>query len=150
MRGVERVCGVLTGLFGLVALGLTLWLHTVHVSVGTAVLLRIPESAFDASIVLPVGVAVAASLLVCLGAVLDARPPTGRTMWAWLVVVAAILCVVGVYLLGANNIWVEFGGHAPVYDTKVSAGLLFAPAALAGVVCGLAALWPRSRGAALD
>ena len=149
MRGVERLCGVLTGVLGLVALGLTLGLHTVHAYIGTAVL-RIPASAYDASIVLPVGLAAAASLLVCVGAVLDARRPTGRSIWAWLVVVAAILCVVGVYLLGANHIWVEYRGPPPASTAGVSAGLLFAPAALAGVICGLAALWPRRRGVALD
>jgi hypothetical protein len=37
MRWVERLCGVLTGLLGLVALGLTLWLHTVRVFVGAVV-----------------------------------------------------------------------------------------------------------------
>lgn len=93
---------------------------------------------------------VVASLLVALGAAQDARRMAARQArggWRWLVMVGAALSVVGVFLLSLSGLWVVFGSSAsaPAAGSQISVGLLFAPAALAAIVCAVIAALPRGQ-----
>ncbi len=146
MRSIERVSGFLAGLLGIIALVFSLTQHTVRSVTGTVT--YGPGVTYDntLSLVTTMGLVVA-SLIVAFSAMQDTRD-LARGVWRWLLLLGAVLCISGIYLLIAGDILVEVmqpqtAGSQISY--QISAGLLFAPAALAAIICVLATLRPRAQ-----
>jgi hypothetical protein len=141
MRGIERVSGFLAGLLGIAALVFALTQHVERSFTGTVLYGPGVSGGDMLSIVLALTLAVVTALAVALSAMQDTRS-LGRGVWRWPLILGAALCVGGIYLLILSDIWVEVG-TAPATDL-ISAGLLFAPSALAAIICALASLRPRT------
>lgn len=142
MRWLERWFGVLAGAFGLIALALTLSQHAERIISGESVYGAAYQTADTLVSVLPMGLA-AAALVASFAAVRDSSLASARGLWTWLVIGAALLCVVGVYLLAANNVWVV-SVPPRVSALEINAAALFAPAALAAIVSMFTAFRPRA------
>ncbi len=143
MRSVERVFGFLAGLLGTAAVVFALTQHTVRSFTGTATYGPGVDGANTRYIILSVGLAVVASLVVALSAMQDTRSLT-RGVWWWLLLLGAVICIGGIVLLITGDILVEVT-QSQTSSVQISAGLIFAPAALAAIVCALAALRPRAQ-----
>jgi hypothetical protein len=147
MRATERIFGVLAGILGLVALVLTLTQRTAQVVSGTAVMYGPGTDASNRlAIALPLALTVLGVALACLSAMLDARAGLRRGAWPALVIVGALLGIAGVWLLGSNGVWLDLGaapGSLAPAASQVSVAALFFPAALAGAVAALLALFRR-------
>ena len=148
MRRIEWALGLLSAALGLAALVFTATQHIVQVMPGTVLYgPGIRNTTIIASL-LGCGLSVAASLLVALAAWQDARRTAARLArgsWRWLIVPGAALCVVGVYLQAASNLWVAVGGSAPAYNSEISIALLFFPSALAAILCAVVAALSRGQ-----
>jgi hypothetical protein len=148
MRRIEWTLGLLSGLLALAAVVFTATQHIVQVTPGTAVYSIGTRNATIIASLLGCGLVVVASLLVALAAWQDARRTAAglaRGSWRWLTAPGAALCVVGVYLLAANNLWVAVGGSAPVYGAETSAAALFFPSTLAAILCAVVAALPHAQ-----
>lgn len=143
MRRVEWMSGLLSGLLALAALAFTLTHQTMQSYQATAVYGPAVDRVTTTSVVISVGLASVAALVVALSATQDAPRPA-RGPWLWLLLLAALLCVGGIYLLVISDLWVMTGTlAAPGF--QISVGLLFAPAALAAILCAVAAALPRGQ-----
>lgn len=147
MRRIERVSGFLAGLLGMIALVFSLTQHTVRSVTGTVTYGQGVTYDNTLSLVTAMGLAVVASLIVAFSAMQDTRD-LARGVWRWLLLLGAVLCISGIYLLITGDILVEVmqpqtAGSQISY--QISAGVLFAPAALAAITCALATLRPRAQ-----
>ena len=142
MRSIERVSGFLAGLLGIAALVFMLTQHTVRIFTGMATIGPGFDGANTRYIILSVALAMVPVLAVALSAMQDTRS-LARGVWRWPLLLGAALCVGSIYPLIHSDIWVEVG-TAPATGL-ISAGLLFAPAALAAIICAVAALRPRAQ-----
>ena len=141
MRWLERWFGVLAGALALIALAITLSQQTLHAPQSATVIYGPGYDTGNAvAVAAPVALATVAALLACFAAVRDSGLARARGLWTWLVVGAAILCGVGIYLLAANSVWVIISGVG-----SISAALLFFPATLAAIISMFTAF--RSRAA---
>ncbi len=144
MRWLERWFGVLAGALGIIALAITLSQHTERIMLGGAVMYGPgSDTANTLAVVLPVGLAVVASLGASFAAVRDSRLASARGLWTGLLAIAALFCVAGVVMLKLNNVWVETGSP-PNLTSQISAAVVFAPAALAAIISMFTALRPRA------
>lgn len=153
MRTTERVFGVLAAVLGLVALVLSLAQRIqriqriVQLSGGGGV---VYGPGIDASsrlaIFLPLALTVLGVALACLSALLDARRTPQRGVWLVVLLVGVVVGFVGIWLLSANGVWLDFGttsGSLAAPPSQVSVAALYFPAALAGAVAALSALARR-------
>lgn len=129
-----------SGAFSLIALALTLSQQTIRAPQSSAIIYGAGyDTGNTLAVAAPVALATVAALIACFAAVLDSSFARPRGMWTWLVIGAAILCGVGIYLLAANSVWVTIGGVG-----SISAALLFFPATLAAIISLFTALRPRA------
>lgn len=142
MRWVERWFGVMAAGLALIALAFALSQHVTQVFTGSVVYGSGYDTASALAAYLPLGLAVAAALLVCFAAVRDSSLGARRSVWTMLLALAALLCLGGVVALAFNNIWVEVG-VPPEASSQISAAAVFAPAALAAVIAMFSALRHR-------
>ena len=147
MRSIERGSGFLAGLLGIAALVFALTQHTVRIFTGMATIGPGFDGANTRYIILSVALAMVPVLAVALSAMQDTRS-LARGVWRWPLLLGAALCIGGIVLLITGDILVEVmqpqtAGSQISY--QISAGLLFAPAALAAIICALAALRPRAQ-----
>ncbi len=155
MSRIERLLGVLAGALGVAALIMALTQHVVVVGHGTvfphtvtrpagSIVIYGPaiNSASALTIIITMGLASLASVLTGVSAWEDTRRGTRRGAWVIMVIVTSFLCLVGLFLMATNSLWVTIGGSPPdfVDGYSVNAVLLFMPAAVAGVVAAALAL----------
>lgn len=151
MRRIEWALGLLSAVLAIAAIVFTSTHRAVQVTAGTAVYgAGVDQGVAVFTSLLACCLVVVASLLVALGAALDARrlaSGLARGGWRWLVMVGAALSIVGVFLLGLSGLWVAIGGStsAPAAGNLISAALLFAPTALAAVLCAVSVALPRGQ-----
>ena len=84
--------------------------------------------------------------LACPSALLDARRLRQRGRWLAVLLVGVVVSVVGIWLLSANDVWLDLGapsGSLAPATSQVSVAALCFPAALASAVAALLALVRR-------
>lgn len=151
MRTTERIFGMAAGVLGLAALVLCLTQRIQRlVQLSTSALVLYGpgiDSSNRLAIFLSVALTALGIALVCLSALLDARHTPQRVAWIVALWVGVVASVVGIWLLGANVLWLDLGTTAgsvaaPAY--QVSVATLYFPAALTGAVAALVALVRRA------
>lgn len=156
MRHVERLCGILAGVCGLVALLICVSQRTALVlsssnplgpfADGGTIVYGPTAGGTNGVPLLPLVLAVGGSVLTGVSALGDGRNATRRGVWLLFVVVGAVLTLVGYVLLGASRVAVVLGNPDPhSYGLAQFFGLLyvFFPAALFALLAALAALARR-------
>jgi hypothetical protein len=144
MRRVEMVSGLLSGLLALAAVAFTATEHVMRSGTATTVYGPSVDRITTTSVILSIGLETVAALVVAVSATQDARREA-RGPWLWLLLLATLLSVGGIYLLVISDLWVVTGTlTAPGYE-QISVGLLFAPAALAAILCAVVAALPRGQ-----
>ncbi len=157
MRWIERLSGLLAGLLAIVAGALAFQLHAVRILTPVSCGDSCTQSSVEfgpgvdltahSAIMPPVAIIVVAALALAAVALLDTRRPAHSRFLSALTWLAVILCAIGVGMLLAGNIDVEYNTTNPLPPAglllQYNAGALFMPALLAAFVCAIAAIWPR-------